>query len=128
MFTISVVFCGDTPFDAAKALDMKVSELEERKKTDLMCRYVVAEVDGVKVLDFTVSDADGKDAMPSRLETDIHYYKDVEYNGIKASLLLYYSHRSYGKDIKKSFKDFPEQCEECNKQIVSLDVMTQFKN
>lgn len=127
MFTVSVMFYGDAPFSAAKSLEMKVSELEERKKTDPMCSYVVSEVDGVKVLDFTVSDADDKNVKPNCLEIDVHYYKDVEFNGVKASLLLYYSHRSYGKNIKKSLKEFPKQCEDWNKQIVTLGITPQFK-
>lgn len=127
MFTASVMFYGESPFDSHKALEMKVAELEERKKTDPFCDYVVADVDGAKVLDFTVSDATGKDKKPTVVETDVHYYRDAEIGGIKACVLSYYSHRSYGKDIKKSLKEFPKQCDDWNRQIVALELTPEVK-
>lgn len=33
MFTVSVIFYGDAPYNSAKAIDMKIAELTERKKT-----------------------------------------------------------------------------------------------
>ena len=42
MFTVSVIFYGDAPYNSAKAIDMKIAELTERKKTDKICNWVVA--------------------------------------------------------------------------------------
>lgn len=90
MFTVSVMFTGDAPMNAAKAVEYKIAELDEMKKTDPVCNYLVAEKDGEYIVDFIVSKSDGKGKLEF-VEVDIHYYRDIKINGINANYLLFYS-------------------------------------
>ncbi len=74
-------------------VDAKVRELEERKKSDKCCNFLVYENNGEYIIDFMVSD--GADVV----EADIHHYKPVVVDGKKAIQLNFYSHRAYGDDI-----------------------------
>lgn len=108
MFTVSVMFVGDAPMKADKAVEFKIAELEEVKKTDPMCNYLAYENDGDYLLDFIVSKSDDKGKLEF-VEVDIHYYRDIEINGIKAVYLLFYSCRAYGDDIKPFLKSLPDK-------------------
>ena len=107
MFTVSVIFWDRTPEAAVRA---KVAELERRRETDKVCRYLVAEnpdKPGEYILEFIVSD--GRDGVLDCVEVDIHYYRLVVIDGKKASLLCFYSRRAYGDDILPFMKTIPER-------------------
>lgn len=65
------------------------------------------------------------------VKTPLYELKNLNNNqnggGNKACVLSYYSHRSYGKDIKKSLKEFPKQCDDWNRQIVALALTPEVK-
>jgi len=126
MFTVSVMFVGDAPFDSSKAVEFKIAELEEMKKTDPVCNYLVAENNGEYILDFIVSKSDD-DGNLEFVEVDIHYYQDIEVNGIKANYLLFYSCRAYGDDIKPFMASIPGQREKWYKDITELGIRPKFK-
>ncbi len=126
MFTVSVMFVGDAPMKADKAVEFKIAELEEVKKTDPMCNYLAYENDGDYLLDFIVSKSDDKGKLEF-VEVDIHYYRDIEINGIKAVYLLFYSCRAYGDDIKPFLKSLPDKRDKWHEDITSLKIMPEFK-
>lgn len=125
MFTVSVIFYGDTPYNSDKAIEMKIAELAERKKSDKVCNWLVAENDGEKILDFIVSDSKG--GKLDCVEADIHYYRDVEIDGRKASVLLFYSRRAYGDDIIPFMESIPSQRERWYNGMTDLRLIPKFR-
>ena len=83
-----------------------------------MCRYIIAKNDGEYIVDFIVSDS--KDEKLNFVEADIHYYKDVTINGIKANVLYFYSRRAYGDDIIHFMKSIPSLRNEWYENITKL--------
>ena len=118
MFTVGVIFYGDASYNSEFAIQAKIEELEKRKKTDRVCRYIVAENNGEYILDFIVSDS--KNDKLNCVEADIHYYKDVTINGIKANILYFYSRRAYGDDIIPFMKSIPSLRSEWYENITKL--------
>lgn len=104
MFTVSIIFWDRTPLEAVQA---KIAELDERKKTDPVTNYMLAENNGEYILDFIVSDS--KDGEVNTVEVDIHYYKQMTINGRKASVLSFYSCRAYGDDIMQFIQSIPKK-------------------
>ena len=104
MFTVSVIFWDRTPLEAVQA---KIAELEQRKKTDPITNYMVAENNGEYILEFIVGDS--SDGKMNTVEVDIHYYKQMTINGRNASVLCFYSSRAYGDDIMPLIKSIPEK-------------------
>jgi len=126
MFTVSVMFYGDAPFNSAKAVEYKIAELEEVKKTDKVCNYRVLENNGGYVLDFIVGKS-GNDGNMEFVEVDIHYYKDIVINGINASYLLFYSRRAYGDDILPFMESIPDQRDKWYKDITEMGITPKFR-
>lgn len=126
MFTVSVMFVGDAPMKADKAVEFKIAELEEVKKTDKMCNYLAYENNGDYLLDFIVSKSDDKGKLEF-VEVDIHYYRDIEINGMKAVYLLFYSCRAYGDNIKPFLKSLPDKRDKLYEDITTLKIMPEFK-
>lgn len=104
MFTVSVIFWDITPLEAVKA---KIVELEQRKKTDPITNYMVAENNGEYILEFIVSDS--SDGEMNTVEVDVHYYKQMKINGRIANVLNFYSCRAYGDDIMPFIQSIPEK-------------------
>lgn len=102
MLTLSVLIWDKTPREAAYA---KAEELEQRKKTDKVCQYMVAENDGEYIVDFIVSDSNG-DTLDC-VEADVHHYRQITVNGRKATMLTFYSRRAYGDDILPFMQTIP---------------------
>lgn len=126
MLTVSVMFIGDAPMNASKAVDYKIAELEEVKKTDPLCNYIVSENDGKYLLEFMVSNLDDA-TKPKFVEVDIHYYRDIEINGIKANYLVFYSCRAYGEDMEPFIKSIPMRREKWYKDPPGLEIMPEFQ-
>lgn len=104
MFTISFMFCDLDPLEAVQS---KIEELEERKKTDPVINYKMLENNGEYILDFIVSDS-ATGALHT-VEVNVHYYKQMVVNGRKAIVLCFYSGRAYGDDITQFIKSIPEK-------------------
>ena len=104
MFTVSVIFGDITPLEAVQA---KIAELEQRKKTDPVTNYLVAEYNGEYILEFIVGDS--SDGKMNIVEVDVHYYKQMTINGRNASVLSFYSGRAYGDDIMQFIQSIPQK-------------------
>ncbi|MDE6341123.1 MAG: hypothetical protein K2K93_02295 [Muribaculaceae bacterium] len=104
MFTVSVLFCDRLPLESVQA---KINELEQRKKTDPVTNYMIAENNGEYILEFIVSDS--PEGSFSTVEVDVHYYKQMTINGRKAIVLCFYSGRAYGDDIKPFIMSIPQK-------------------
>ena len=104
MFTVSVIFWDRTPLEAIQA---KIAELEERKKSDPITKYMVAENNGDYILEFLVGDS--SNGKMNTIEVDVHYYKQMTINGRNASVLFFYSSRAYGDDILPFIQSIPEK-------------------
>ena len=104
MFTVSVIFGDITPLEAVQA---KIAELEQRKKTDPVTNYLVAENNGEYILEFIVGDS--SDGKMNIVEVDVHYYKQMTINGRNASVLSFYSGRAYGDAIMQFIQSIPQK-------------------
>ena len=107
------------------AVEAKVQELEERKKSDKCCNYLVYERDGEYVLDFLVSD--GADGKLNCVEVDIHHYKPVTVNGKKAVQLNFYSRRAYGDDIIPFLESLKDKKEDWIKELTQMKIVCKMK-
>lgn len=115
MFTINLLESTITPKVAA---ELKVAELDERKKSDEVCNYMTLNKGDEYVIDFIVSDAGDGDF--TTVEWDLHYYKTVNINGKTYLQLLFFSQRAYGDDIIPFIKSIPDRREA---KIVELTEM-----
>ncbi len=95
MMTVSVLISDEA--NPENALKAKAYELEQRKKNDPVCGYMVLNNKDEYILGFIVSDSDGK--VTNTVEWDIHYYKAMKINGKNAIKLTFYSQRAYGDNV-----------------------------
>ncbi|MCM1110352.1 MAG: hypothetical protein NC336_04030 [Clostridium sp.] len=104
MFTVNVVFWDRTP---AEAVQKKIAELEERKKTDPVINYMSFnnEEETEYILDFVVSDTKGEEIHT--VEFNVYHYKQMTIDGRKAMILEFYSARAYDDDITAFFQTLP---------------------
>ncbi len=121
MFTVSVVFWDRTPLEAVQA---KVAELEQRKKSDPITNYVVAENNGEHILEFIVSDSNNGNV--NTVEVNIHYYKQMTINGRNASVLEFYSTRAYGDDITEFIQSIPDKRNSWYEGMIKLKLNPKF--
>lgn len=122
MFTVSVIFWDREPLDVVNA---KIAELEERKKTDIVTNYLVAENNGEYILEFIVSD--GTPEALDCVEVDVHYYRQMTIDGKKASVLLFYSERAYGDDIIPFMKSIPDKRAQWYESMFELNLTPKMK-
>ena len=123
MFTVSVMFGDITPLEAIQA---KIAELEQRKKTDPITNYMVAEKNGVHILEFIVSDSSNGEM--NIVEVDVHYYRQMTINGRNASVLEFYSCRAYGDDIMPFIQSVPEKRNAWYEGMINLKLDPKFPN
>lgn len=116
MFTVCVVLCDATPYEAVQA---KIAELERRKRSDPVVNYVAVENNGEYILEFIVSDSSNGEM--NTVEVDVHHYRQMNVNGRKAIVLSFYSSRAYGDDIKGFIQSIPD------KRNLWYDGMSKFK-
>ena len=121
MFTVSVFFTNQTPQEAVQA---KISELEQRKKTDPVVNYKLAKNDSEFILEFIVSDARGEKI--NIVEEDLHHYKQMTIEGRKASVLCFYSCRAYGDDIAPFIQSIPEKRGDWYLGLINLNLIPVF--
>jgi hypothetical protein len=103
MLTIHVF---NTDNKLKNAVQQKIKELNNRKKTDPTCNYQVTESpDGKEfIVDFLLGESKG-DKM-TIAEFNIYRYKQVDIGDKKIGILVYaYSKRAYGDDITPFYKN-----------------------
>ena len=123
MFSVSVVVADVEVSDLVMA---KVRELDERKKTDGCCNYLVLERKGGEVIiDFMV--AAYENGKTSFVESDIHHYKKIKLNGKPAVQLNFYSHRAYGDDIVPYFETLLKQKTDWIIKMGEMDIKVSLK-
>lgn len=91
--------------DLRSAVNEKITELEARKKTDVMCHYQVITNEQSKevVVDFLVSDKIGD--PQAIVEFNVYRYQQVAVGATKRGVLIYaYSRRSYGSTVQPFLK------------------------
>lgn len=121
MFTVGVIFWDRTPLEAVKA---KIAELEQRKKSDPVTNYMVAENNGEYILEFIVSDSNNGNM--NTVEVDVHYYKQMTIDGRNASVLSFYSSRAYGDDIMPFIQSIPEKRSAWYEGMINLKLNPRF--
>lgn len=107
LLTLSVLITSITP---EQGVNIKMAELEERKKTDPTCKYdVVKSPDGKEwIIDFTMGES--KDNLMTIAEFNVYRYKQVELKKKQMALVLYsYSTRGYGKNIVPFYKKLKQE-------------------
>ena len=88
------------------AIQQKIKELNERKKTDPTCNYIVNKSpDGKEyMVDFVLGE--NKNDKMDVEEFNIYRYKQIDLGGKGKALLVYaYSKRAYGNDITPFLKN-----------------------
>jgi hypothetical protein len=110
----------ETDISVEEAVSQRIKQLEERKKTDPNCMFLVNESpDGKEmILDFMLGEHTEKNMM-ILVEFNIYRYKQINLGKNKKGIIVYaYSKRSYGDDITTFFKTFKdERIEFLNKMI-----------
>lgn len=99
----------DTDIEIKEAVGLKLKELEERKKTDGVCKYMVTESpDGKEfIVDFLLGES--KDGQMTIVEFNVYHYKRVKINKKKEAIVVYaFTKRSYGEDIRNFFSTLKE--------------------
>ena len=123
MLSVSLAF--SEALTVQYAVEAKIQELEERKKSDKCCNYLVYENDGEYLIDFLVSD--GADGKLNCVEVDIHHYKPVTVNGKKAIQLNFYSRRAYGDDIIPFLEFLKDKKEDWIKELTQMIIVCKMK-
>jgi hypothetical protein len=123
MFSVCVLFYDRTPLEAVQA---KIEELEQRKKTDPVTNYTVTEKDGEYILEFIVSDSNNGEL--NTVEVDVHHYKRMTVDGKTASVLCFYSSRAYGDDIMPFIQSIPQKRQAWYSGLSKLNIKPTFLN
>ena len=123
MLSVSLAF--SEALTVQYAVEAKIQELEERKKSDKCCNYLVYENDGEYLIDFLVSD--GADGKLNCVEVDIHHYKPVTVNGKKAIQLNFYSRRAYGDDIIPFLESLKDKKDDWIKELTQMKIVCKMK-
>ncbi len=91
----------------------------------ICCNYQVLENNGEYILDFLVSDGNGKTL--NLLEWDIHHYKTAIINGKKAQQLNFISTRAYGDDIMPFLESIIDRRSEQINALTKMDIKCEIK-
>ncbi len=113
----------DLEITAQDAVAQKVKELNERKKTDEVCNYVVTESpDGKEfMVDFILGESKG-DKM-TIVEFNVYRYKQIDIGNNKKAMLVYaYTKRSYGNHITVFLKKLGDDRIEYLNNMISADM------
>lgn len=113
----------DTNIKLKDAVKQKINELNERKKTDGVCNYLITESpDGKEfIVDFLLGESEG-DAMTT-VEFNVYRYKQIEISKKKKGIMIYtYSKRSYGDEITNFFKSLKNDRLTFINQMISTEI------
>lgn len=95
-----------TDIKLKSAVQQKIRELDERKKIDPTCNYMINESpDGKEfMVDFLLGEDKGNEMTIAEL--NIYRYKRIDIDENKKGVLVYaYSKRAYGDDITEFYKN-----------------------
>ena len=115
----------ETDLKTNDAVEQKVKELTERKKTDPICNYQVTKSpDGKEfIVDFLLGES--KDNKMTIVEFNIYRYKQIETSKNKKGIIVYaFSKRSYGEDISSFFKTLKVDRDNYLNQMITTDIPT----
>lgn len=113
----------DTDIKTKDAVEQKLKELTERKKTDAVCNYQVTESpDGKEfIVDFLLGES--KDNKMTIVEFNVYHYKQIEITKKKKAIVVFaYSKRSYGDDITSFLKTLKDDRTNYLNQMISADI------
>jgi hypothetical protein len=105
------------------AIQQKVSELNKRKKTDIVCNFSVSKSPDEKemILDCILSAE--KNGELDIVEFIIYKYKQIELENNKKALLVYsYSKRSYGGNIRSFLKNLKTQRNDLLNEMIATEL------
>ena len=123
MFTVSIFLHEKAnPKDASAA---KADELEQRKKNDPICHYMVYEKDNEFILDFLVSKSVGQEL--DFVEHNIHHYKQININGQNGIQSNFLSRRAYGDDITPFLKNLKTEKEKLIMELTKTNINCSLK-
>lgn len=114
-----------TDIKSEKAVEQKVKELTERKKTDPVCNFQVTESpDGKEfIVDFLLGES--KDDIMTIVEFNIYRYKQIEISKKKNAIIVYaYSQRSYGDNITTFLNTLKDDRTNYLNQMIVTDIPT----
>lgn len=114
-----------TETDTKNAVQQKVKELENRKKSDQLCNYVVNESpDGKEfMLDFLLGES--KENKMNIAEFNVYRYKQVYLGNNKKAIMVYaYSKRSYGEAITTFLSGLGEERTKYLNEMISTEIPT----
>ena len=122
MLTVTLAFSEE--LTVQYAVEAKIRELEERKKTDC-AYYYVYENGGEYVIEFMVMD--GAAGKVNFVEVDIHHYKPVTVNGKKAVQLNFYTRRAYGDDINPFIESIDDKTDDWINELTQMKIVCKMK-
>lgn len=95
-------------FEIKDAINQKVTELEEIKKTNPVVNYQVFENNGEYILDFLITEnsKDGKEILIA--ERNVYRYKLINENNNKGVMLFAVSERGYKENMEVFFNNLKE--------------------
>jgi hypothetical protein len=113
----------DNEINVEKAVELKVNELEIRKKTDANCNYQVTESpDGKEfIVDFILGESmDGKMTI---IEFNAYRYKQIQLTDKSHGILVYaYSKRAYSDDITPFLKNLSGTRTEILNEMIGIEL------
>ena len=115
----------NTDIKTKDAVQQKVKELTERKKTDAICNYQITESpDGKEfMVDFLLGES--KNDKMTTVEFNVYHYKQIEIGKKKKAIIVFaYSKRSYGDDITKFFNTLKNDRTDYLNAMISSDFPT----
>lgn len=112
-----------TPMSIQEAVQQKVTELEQRKKTDPVCNYVVNESPDGKEFMIDCMFGESKADKMTVVEFNVYRFKQIDLGSDKKGIIIYaYSKRSYGDDIAKFLKSLKNTRTEYLNAMIAADI------
>jgi len=92
-------------FSVNDAVNAKIQELENAKKSNPIINYIILEKDGETIIDFLISanSEDGKELLI--IERNVYRYKKIKTKKTNGILVFAVSKRAYDNDINDFFKE-----------------------
>jgi len=112
-----------TNMSVKEAVDKKITELENRKRTDILCNSAVSESpDGTEYLvDFILSESKGDEMTIA--EFNVYRYKNIDIGNNEKGIIVYaYTKRSYGENIDSFLSKLKDERQDNLNQMVSVDI------
>ncbi|HYG40030.1 MAG TPA: hypothetical protein VD908_15490 [Cytophagales bacterium] len=112
-----------TEINVDQAVKQKLMELEERKKTDGTCNYIVNESpDGNEfIVDFILGES--KNDKMNVVEFNVYRYKQIDLGNSRKGIMIFsFTKRCYGKNIKSFFKSLSKDRIDFINQMISYEM------